>query len=199
MVRFHALSSEFQMAKSFRTEASAHRSCFASTLFLQGSYQRGFPDGPGSEHPERPAADPRCCRPLPACGNFCRPPEKFTCVRAPLGPYSSASTPHIGSCFASIGSSSITQDSSQPDQLTKGKLCVQCVLIFGQNPPWSNVILGIEVWSSTSRCGARAFTESPQCCFSRQLTGAVVSGSPICIRLLVLIPVAVLQSCYSSH
>ena len=78
---------QFETAKSSRPKAAVRRSCCASTMFLHGSFQRCCAEGPGSEHPERPTADPRSCQLLWTCGDSCRPSEKFIFLRAHFGDF----------------------------------------------------------------------------------------------------------------
>ena len=77
-----AVSSGFGMPKPSRLKPTVHRSCCALTLFLHESFHRCCAEGPGSEDPEHPTADPaaaECCGLGATLVGLCRPSEKFIC------------------------------------------------------------------------------------------------------------------------
>ena len=75
-----------EMAKPSKPKATAHHSCCDSTMFLQGSYRCA--EGPSSEGPDCPTADPHRCRSRLAQIDFCRH-EKERVPPSPLGRFPS--------------------------------------------------------------------------------------------------------------
>ena len=69
---FSAVCSRFEMAKSSRPKATAHRSSCASTMFLLRSYPKGHVEVPDSEDPECLMADLPSCQPQLARIDLCR-------------------------------------------------------------------------------------------------------------------------------
>ena len=63
--------------EALQTKAHGASLLLCFDYVLGGVYSKVLAGGLGSRGPERPTADPRCCRLLWACGPYCGPGEKF--------------------------------------------------------------------------------------------------------------------------